>query len=177
MCVDEATIRDKCNNAFIAKTVTGPAKKPSIHIIQLSFLRLARLNIGLLYPFIDVKQLHHVDHVYPKGLLTRGKLERAGLDGDTANKCIDARNSLPNLQLLEGLLNITKSDKPPMEWQKLAYPDDEARQAVIERHDLGKVPETGADFLPFLDARREKIRGKLFSLLGDGSLSGGSNEA
>lgn len=121
--------------------------------------------LSVLYPFIDVKQLHHVDHVYPKGLLTRGKLKRAGLDEEMIEECFGSRNSLPNLQLLEGLLNVTKSDTPPAEWLKAAYPDAVTRQAYVERHDLGQVPVDACDFPDFLDARREKIRVKLTALL------------
>lgn len=123
--------------------------------------------LSVLYPFIDVKQLHHVDHIYPKGLLTRGRLERAGLDSEAAAKCIEARNSLPNLQLLEGLLNVTKSDTPPHEWLDVSFTSEVSRQAYIERHDLGAVPVNAADFMPFLDMRREKMREKLVTLLGD----------
>lgn len=121
--------------------------------------------LSILYPFIDVRQLHHVDHVYPKGLLTKGRLERAGIDPETAEKCFEARNALPNLQLLEGLLNITKSDTPPADWLIAAYPDEVTRQAYIDRHDLGHVPVDAAEFPAFLDARREKIRFKLVALL------------
>lgn len=124
--------------------------------------------LSIIYPFIDVKQLHHVDHVYPKGLLTRGKLKRADVDEGTIEKCLEARNSLPNLQLLEGLLNVAKSDTPPAEWLKDTYPDAVSRQAYVERHDLGQVPVNAGDFPDFLDARREKIRVKLTALLGGG---------
>ena len=121
--------------------------------------------LSVLYPFIDVKQLHHVDHVYPKGLLTRGRLERAGVDEETAEKCFEARNYLPNLQLLEGLLNITKSDTPPADWMITSYPDEVTRQAYVDRHDLGHVPRNASEFPDFLEARREKIRLKFVALL------------
>ena len=127
------------------------------------------------YPFIDVKQLHHVDHVYPKGLLTRGKLKRAGLDEETIDECFDARNSLPNLQLLEGLLNVTKSDTPPDDWLKSSFPDKQARRAYRERHDLGKVPKDVEAFPAFLEARSERIREKLVSLLGGAKSGEGEN--
>lgn len=124
--------------------------------------------LSVLYPFIDVKQLHHVDHVYPKGLLTHRRLERAGLEDAVVKACYDARNSLPNLQLLEGLLNVTKSDTPPADWLLGAYPDTVTRQAYVERHDLGQVPVEASDFLNFLDVRRELMRLKLTRIFGSG---------
>lgn len=121
--------------------------------------------LSVLYPFIDVRQLHHVDHVYPKGLLTRRKLEKAGLDPEIAEQCYDLRNSLPNLQLLEGTQNMVKSDGPPASWLKETYPDDQGRQAYADRHDLGKVPSDAKAFIEFLDTRRAKIKQKLKTLL------------
>lgn len=121
--------------------------------------------LSVLYPFIDVRQLHHVDHVYPKGLLTRRKLEKAGLDPEIAEQCYDLRNSLPNLQLLEGTQNMVKSDGPPASWLKETYPDDQGRQAYTDRHDLGAVPSDAKAFIEFLDTRRAKIKQKLKTLL------------
>ena len=61
---------------------------------------------------------------------------------------------------------MAKSDKLPSEWLALTCSNDAARQAVIERHDLGDVPESATEFLAFLDARREKMRQRLVTLLG-----------
>jgi hypothetical protein len=123
--------------------------------------------LSILYPFIDVKQLHHVDHIFPKGLLTRRKLEALGLDPDAVERCLAVRNELPNLQLLEGLLNVVKSDQPPTEWIASTYGNEAARQAVIERHDLGDVPESAATFLTFFHDRRNKMRERLLSIFGE----------
>jgi hypothetical protein len=133
--------------------------------------------LSILYPFIDVKQLHHVDHFFPKGLLTRRKLEPLGLDAETIERCVAARDELPNLQLLEGLLNVAKNDKTPSEWLALTCPNETARQAVIDRHDLGGVPDSAASFLPFLEARREKMRQRLVALLGGGTAATAAVEA
>jgi hypothetical protein len=70
-----------------------------------------------------------------------------------------------DLQLLEGLLNVSKNDSLPAEWLASTYPDAVQRQAVLDRHDLGKVPATALEFMQFYKSRRDRIRQRLTSLL------------
>jgi hypothetical protein len=121
--------------------------------------------LSILYPFIDVRQLHHIDHVFPKSKLQRRRLEKLGCDGEYIEKCMAGRNQLPNLQLLEGLLNVSKNDSLPAAWFAAAYPDVAQRQAAISRHDLGEVPVDETQFVAFYDARRERMRSRLTSML------------
>ena len=121
--------------------------------------------LTLLYPFIDVRQLHHVDHVFPRGQLQKRRLERAGIEPGKADEIVECRDRLANLQLLEGLLNVSKNDSLPAPWLLATYADAVQRQAVCDRHDLGVVPETVAEFPTFYQARRERMRERLSKLL------------
>lgn len=121
--------------------------------------------LSLLYPFIDVRQHHHVDHFFPKSQLQRRRLERLGCDADTVDQCLAARDKLANLQLLEGLLNVSKNDSLPVDWLKATYTDEAQRQAVLDRHDLGTPPATATEFMAFYNGRRERIRERLTKLL------------
>lgn len=121
--------------------------------------------LSLLYPFIDVRQLHHIDHFFPKSQLQRRRLEKIGCESDTMNACLAARDRLANLQLLEGLLNVSKNDSLPADWLKTTFPDEVQRQAYLDRHDLGTPPTSAIEFMTFYEARRERIRGRLTKLL------------
>lgn len=121
--------------------------------------------LSILFPFIDVRQLHHIDHFFPKSQLQRRKLEKAGCDAAYAEECFASRDRLANLQLLEGLLNVAKNDSLPGPWMEATYPDPEQRQAVLDRHDLGNAPAAHKDFMPFYNARRERLRGRLSGIL------------
>lgn len=121
--------------------------------------------LSLLYPFIDVRQLHHVDHFFPKSQLQRRRMEKLGCDAETIDACLVARDRLANLQLLEGLLNVSKNDSLPTDWLKATFPDEAQRQAILDRHDFGTPPTSAAEFMTFYNARRERIRGRLTSLL------------
>ena len=132
--------------------------------------------LSLLYPFIDPRQSHHIDHVYPRSLLQRRKLENAGCDGATIEECLGNRDRLANLQLLAGTLNIVKSDQQPTTWFAATYSSPSGLLDVLDRHDLGQLPADAADFPRFYSARREKLRSRLSQLLGDASAFGASDE-
>jgi len=121
--------------------------------------------LSLLFPFIDVRQLHHIDHFFPKSQLQRRKLEKAGCNSEYVEECLAVRDRLANLQLLEGLLNVSKNDSLPGPWMEATYPDPVSRQGVLDRHILGVAPATHQEFLPFYSARREQLRGRLQALL------------
>jgi Protein of unknown function DUF262/Protein of unknown function (DUF1524) len=121
--------------------------------------------LSYLYPFIDVRQLHHVDHVFPRSQLKRRLLTKAGLDPSEISEARTVRNRLANLQLLEGPLNQSKSDQLPLEWLRDAYPNNEERQAAAARHDLGVVPESANEFMAFYNARRTRMHGRLVAML------------
>jgi hypothetical protein len=142
----------------------GPEEVDDLLDMEYGDRRLFPL-LSILFPFIDVRQLHHIDHFFPKSQLQRRKLEKAGCEPAYAEECLTARERLANLQLLEGLLNVSKNDSLPGPWLQAAYPDSVSRQAVLDRHDLGMAPATHQEFLPFYNARRERLRARLLTLL------------
>ena len=121
--------------------------------------------LSLLYPFIDTAQYHHVDHFYARSALRKNRLEKAGCDPSYADICVELRDRLPNLMLLEGLVNTIKNDKLPAEWMNEAYPVKATRDAVAERHDLGAIPSGPSEFKDFFDNRKEKMRSRMTALL------------
>jgi len=121
--------------------------------------------LSLLYAFIDVRQLHHIDHFFPKSQLQRRRLEKLGCDNGYIESCLAARDQLANLQLLEGLSNVSKNDSLPADWMDREYPDQLQRQAVLDRHDLGQPPATALQFMDFYNARRDRLRQRLTLLL------------
>jgi len=142
----------------------GPEEIEDLLDIEYGDRRLFPL-LSMLYTFIDVRQLHHIDHVYPKSQLQRRRLERSTSDASYIDACLAARDHLANLQLLEGLLNVSKGDALPVAWLTTTYPDPVQRQAITDRHDLGQLPATALEFLPFYEARRERLRARLTALL------------
>ena len=123
--------------------------------------------LALLYPFINVKtNQFHIDHVFPRAQMTESKLKRYGVPKEDIQTYLDRVNRIANLQLLTDVVNREKSDKLPLEWMNLHYPDPHSRKKYSDRHDLGDVPEELDRFNDFYEARRERMLTRLRNILG-----------
>ena len=124
----------------------------------------------LLYDFVDVTTNHfHIDHVFPRALMTPARLKQAGISEEKIPEYLDRVNRLANLQLLEGSTNTSKGAKLPADWLSARYPDEEERRHHCHLHDLGEVPTEIEGFLDFYEARRNRILEKLRRLLASDS--------
>jgi hypothetical protein len=74
-------------------------------------------------------------------------------------------DSLGNLQLLEGPLNNEKRAALPAEWLASRYPIESDRTHYASIHELGEVPSDIGSFDQFVDARRERLRKKITSVV------------
>lgn len=123
------------------------------------------LLLSLLYPFVDLKNHFHVDHVFPKAKLTEAQLRKAGIsDGEASDLAVRA-NRLPSLQLLGGPENNEKRAKLPLDWMQIAFQTDAARGEHIQKHDLGTLPTDVFGFAQFFDARRSLMKVRLQAML------------
>ena len=70
--------------------------------------------LSLLYPFVDLQNnKFHIDHVFPKSRFSSRRLRLAGVAEDDIPGLQDRADRLPNLQLLVGEANESKSDALP----------------------------------------------------------------
>jgi hypothetical protein len=121
--------------------------------------------LSLLYPFVDTSQLHHIDHFFPYSAFQKKGLEKRGCNAEYVEEAQEARNQIPNLLLLEGLLNVSKNDMLPEPWLETRYPDLVNREAAISRLDLGTVPKDELGFMTFFNARKLKLQQRLEGML------------
>lgn len=122
--------------------------------------------LSLLYPGMDFRHEFHIDHIFPRSRFTRRRLISAGVPEIDVEEFMLLSDRLPNLQLLEGPVNVSKQDKLPSEWITEHFPDERARRSYETRHDLGEVPADITGFRAFCEARRSRIGILLRSLLG-----------
>ena len=122
--------------------------------------------LALLYPGVDVRNEFHVDHVFPRSIFTPTKLARAGIAAEQIPVFVDLVNRLPNLQLLEGAINVAKQATLPLAWAKEAYPDPGQRGLYLAGNDLAELPAELADFAALFEHRKALMGGKLATLLG-----------
>ena len=125
--------------------------------------------LSLLYPGVDLNNRFHVDHIFPKARFTKQRLRCAGVPEDEIESYMECVNRVANLQLLEGPINLEKSEKMPADWLKSQYTDIDAlnswkRRNFLEEHSL--VPETMEGFLGFYEDRRANMKKRLAHILG-----------
>ncbi len=158
----------------LEREMAGLGKSPALTSAELE--ELVEVSIGnrrafpllaLLYPGVDVRNEFHVDHVFPRSQFNSRKLKAAGIDGDLHDEFQDLRDRMPNLQLLEGPVNVSKQATLPATWVLSYQPDPVARGGWLAANDLTGLPEDLMDFVAFYERRRALMFERLRSLLSD----------
>jgi hypothetical protein len=121
--------------------------------------------LALLLPHVNTRNLDHVDHVYPRSLLTAAKLKKAkDLSDEDRDLASWYRDRLANLQLLEGPENVAKKDRTPHEWAKTVF--DEQRYATyLDLNALPELPRCVAEFPSWCEERYKLLEQRLATLL------------
>lgn len=84
--------------------------------------------LAVLYPTLDFNNKFHVDHISPKNSFKRKHLVKAGVSEEKINEFSDEFNFLANLQLLDEIPNIEKSDKDFKDWLFSRYSNLQERK-------------------------------------------------
>ena len=128
--------------------------------------RLTFALLSLLFPFINLRDNFHVDHIFPSARFTDRRLKDAGVAEDEIACFRERKDGLANLQLLQGAVNTEKNATMPAEWLSRTYKDDTSRRVYQELHLLGDVPDSITEIDTFYDARRERLKERIRELLG-----------
>jgi hypothetical protein len=118
------------------------------------------------YPALNTQFKFHLDHIFPKSSFSRRKLKALELSYDDIEVYQSTFNLLPNLQLMEGVVNQSKQDTPFDDWSRpmRERPSDWLQYRV--QHLIPDMPSYGLDsFKSFVEQRRllmaEKLRQEL----------------
>ncbi|MGH9493970.1 MAG: GmrSD restriction endonuclease domain-containing protein [Candidatus Sulfotelmatobacter sp.] len=122
-------------------------------------------TLALLYPALDFRNSFHIDHIHPRSFFTEAKLNKRGIVGEEQSFYLESVDTLPNLQLLEGVPNQEKSDTDFEDWLNAAYRSKHSRQAFSERNYIPEVSLEFKNFAQFFKKRRELIFDELAGLL------------
>lgn len=128
--------------------------------------RLTFALLSLLFPFVDLRDNFHVDHIVPSAQFTDRRLREAKISEPDALDLRQRKDRLANLQLLEGSANREKSSKMPAEWLSESISDPVSRHDYEEKHLVRVLPESIAQFDRFYDARRSLLKERIARLLG-----------
>lgn len=122
--------------------------------------------LSLLYPGLDLSSEFHQDHFFPKSLFTDKALAKAGITGEKVVAFQDRFDTLGNIQLLKGQLNIEKQAMFPAAWLQTALQSDQEREVYMRDNDLDGLPLEFDDFIEFFDGRRARMLARLKVVLG-----------
>ena len=78
--------------------------------------RLTFALLSLLFPFVNLRDNFHVDHIFPSARLTDRSLKDANVAEDEIACFRKRKDGLANLQLLPGPANMQKNATMPAEW-------------------------------------------------------------
>lgn len=117
--------------------------------------------MSILYPWADLRNNFHIDHIFHKSGFTKKKLEKRGVPAESIEYYLDNYNYLGNLQLLESIPNIEKSNMDFDKWIADTIPP-EAVDDYKTKHYIPKNIDLGiTNFEQFIDAREKMIIQKL----------------
>src|SRR5699024_8064741 len=117
--------------------------------------------LAIMFPHVNTRNVHHVDHIVPRARLSKGPLHKAGVDDGKVDEILALRDGLPNLELLEGPENVAKNAKMPLAWARDVYTSPEVYSAYLDRNALPELIDDPADFLEFYDSRRAQMRERI----------------
>jgi hypothetical protein len=124
------------------------------------------LVLSLLYPQFDFSNGFHVDHVYPRSKMTERRLATQEVTPPDAHEWPNLRDSLANLQLLQGGPNQAKSDTDFDEWLDIELGDSTKKGYFLAMHhfpDWSSFPYTR--FGDFIKEREAIFEAKLLKVL------------
>ncbi|AIY74680.1 TPA: DUF262 domain-containing protein [Bacillus tropicus] len=120
--------------------------------------------LAVLYPHLDFRNRFHLDHIFAKSLFTKRNLAKRGIPHEKIDVYVENVNSIVNLQLLEGIPNIEKSDMEFEKWLNETYKESTKQEKYMEENYIPMVSFEFANFEEFIAKRRELLHEK-FKLL------------
>ena len=113
--------------------------------------------MSILYPWANLKNNFHIDHMYPKSKFKRNILNKMGITEEEQDFYLENYNYLGNLQLLEAIPNEEKSGMFFDEWMNENYSDTESRKEYMKKHYIPDVDFSFSNFEEFLTEREKLI--------------------
>jgi uncharacterized protein with ParB-like and HNH nuclease domain len=114
--------------------------------------------LSILYPWLKYDQQFHIDHIFPKSMFNAKELRSRGIPEDQWYLWLDHFNDLPNLQLLQGLVNMSKSDQEFESWLKGECESPKDLAGYKQNHLIPNVELNFENFPEFLKEREKLLR-------------------
>jgi len=126
------------------------------------------LLLTLLYPGNNYsKYVFHQDHLHPDAAFKDKKLRDLCINSETIKEWQSKKDSLPNLQLLEGSANQSKKETPLEDWINIESENDiKKRNNILDKNMIPRdIDLKLINFSVFYQKRKEILKTKLSEML------------
>lgn len=129
------------------------------------------LILTFLYPNFRYEQVKfHQDHIHPYSKFSDSIMQELGISKDNQKKFVELRDTLPNLQILEGTENVKKNATHFLEWISSVNEDGrptvpDIRKFKSDNYINEQIDLSFANFLNFYEVRKAKLFETLSNLL------------
>lgn len=121
--------------------------------------------LTMLYPWLKYDQQFHLDHIFPRAMFNKRELRQRGIPEENWSLWLDQVDSIANLQLLQGSVNMSKSDQEFEAWIQGQFGTPAALAHYREQHFIPDIELSFENFPNFLEARAKVMRASLAILL------------
>lgn len=108
-----------------------------------------------------MKNVFHIDHIYPKSQFTERRLKKKGVASDAMEFYMNNVNYLGNLQLLDGTQNKEKNDSDFDVWLADNYKDSSKLKDYKEKNYIPDVSLAFTNFEEFFTEREKLLVNRL----------------
>lgn len=116
------------------------------------------LVLALLQNGRNPSKIYHQDHIFPKSQFTKNQRNALGLSSDVYDLYLSKKDSIANVQLLEGNVNQSKSKKDFKAWLDNNFDDENYKNAYLAQQQMPLDHSLDfADFLSFIQKREQKM--------------------
>ena len=156
---DQLLITELPRDKSLEITEEGIEELLEIKKSSLSFVVLTHL-----YPYLKYSQIKfHQDHIFPASLFANRKLKKYGVLKSKWAYLQEIKDTLPNLQIMEGKENESKSNMPFNEWLKKNIRD--ISKFKRDNYIPPNIKLEHKYFENFYNKRKEILRNKLKKIL------------
>jgi uncharacterized protein with ParB-like and HNH nuclease domain len=117
--------------------------------------------LTLLYPWLKYDQQFHIDHIFPKSKFNSKELTKHNIPSDQWPLWLEHYNDIANLQLLQGPVNIAKSDQYFDIWLADECKSEEQLNQYKHNHFIPSCSLKFENFPTFLKEREKLIKKQL----------------
>lgn len=121
--------------------------------------------LALLYPWLKFDQHFHIDHIFPRSMFNPQTLSKNNIPEEDWDLWLEHKDNLGNLQLLQGKVNMNKSDKDFEGWLQDLEPEPVGLNEYKKRHMIPEIDLSFSNFPDFLEKRTNIIKEKLKEIL------------